>query len=87
VNRILAEQEADEDTISARSLSEAFEKLAAEDKEDLHPEKRMKAAFRAYEEVHLPILRQENPSLKLSQIKEILWKQWQKAPENPMNAN
>ena len=45
----------------------------------------MKAAFTAYQSQQLPILRKENPSLKLSQIKEMLWKQWLKAPENPMN--
>jgi len=27
----------------------------------------------------------ENPGLRLSQLKERLFKQWQKAPENPMN--
>ncbi len=45
----------------------------------------MKAAFRAYEATNLPILRQENPSLKLSQVKDMLWRQWLKAPENPLN--
>jgi len=54
---------------------------------DKHPEKRLRAAFVAYESINLPILRKENPSLKLSQVKELLWKQWQKAPENPLNSN
>jgi hypothetical protein len=35
-----------------------------------HPEKRMKAAFVAYEEAQLPKLRAEYPSLKRSQLKE-----------------
>jgi hypothetical protein len=27
----------------------------------------------------------DNPNLKMSQYKEIVWKSWQKSPENPMN--
>lgn len=52
---------------------------------DRHPERRAKAAFAAYEEIQLPILKKENPGLRLSQLKEILYKLWQKAPENPFN--
>ena len=51
---------------------------------DKHPEKRMKAAFKAYEEVNLPRLKEEHPNLRLSQIKQILKKDWMKSPENPM---
>ena len=51
---------------------------------DMHPEKRMKAAFRAYEEQRLPILKAENPNMRLSQIKQMLKKDWMKAEENPM---
>ena len=50
-----------------------------------HPERRVKAAYAAYEERMLPQLRKENPSLRLTQVKELLWKLWQKAPENPFN--
>jgi len=67
-------------------VTEALGQLKVESV-DLHPEKRLKAAYLAYEEKHLPGLRKENPGLKLSQVKEILWKQWQKAPENPLNQN
>jgi len=52
---------------------------------DPYPEKRLKALYRAYEERCMTILRQENPSLKKSQLQERVWKQWQKAPENPLN--
>jgi len=45
---------------------------------DRHPEKRLKAAFLAYQEKHLPILKAENSTLKYSQLKELLWKNWQK---------
>eukprot|EP01116_Phalansterium_solitarium_P010663 TRINITY_DN2570_c0_g1_i1.p1 TRINITY_DN2570_c0_g1~~TRINITY_DN2570_c0_g1_i1.p1 ORF type:complete len:226 (+),score=75.45 TRINITY_DN2570_c0_g1_i1:82-759(+) len=90
VNQLLRQEQEDlgEDAIIARSLTEAIEKLAPGSESpslDKHPEKRLKAAFAAYEESNLPILRMENPGLKLSQLKEILWKQWQKAPENPLN--
>jgi hypothetical protein len=58
---------------------------AAKDVLDKHPERRAKAAYAAYEEQHLPQMRKDNPSLRLTQVKEMLWKQWQKAPENPFN--
>jgi hypothetical protein len=52
---------------------------------DRHPERRARVAYVAYEDRELPILRKQFPSLKLSQHKELLWKKWQKSPENPMN--
>ncbi|KAI8873764.1 DUF1014-domain-containing protein [Ramicandelaber brevisporus] len=57
----------------------------AKDLVDRHPERRMKAAFAEYEARRLPELRAEHKSLRLSQVKDILWKEWQKSPENPMN--
>lgn len=45
----------------------------------------MKAAFTAFEEVNLPRLKQENPNMRLSQLKQLLKKEWMKSPENPMN--
>lgn len=45
----------------------------------------MKAAWAAYEEKHLARIKQENPSLRLSQLKELLRKEFNKSPENPMN--
>ena len=50
-----------------------------------HPEKRIKAAFATYEEKNLPILKAENPNMRLSQLKQMLKKDWMKSPENPMN--
>lgn len=52
--------------------------------DDRHPEKRMKAAFKAFEEKHLQRMRDENPSLRLQQVKNMLWDDWQKSPDNPM---
>jgi len=87
INHLLREERAKhgENFIEARSVEEALSELAVEDGQDKHPEKRLKAAFIAYEQANLPLLRQENPGMKLSQYKEMLWKQWQKAPENPLN--
>eukprot|EP01069_Polyplicarium_translucidae_P013001 Polyplicarium_translucidae@DN705_c0_g1_i1.p1 len=68
----------------ARGLDEALQKLTVTEA-DRHPEKRRKAAFKAYEDEWIPKLRAEQPSLKLSQVKQIIFKQWQKAPENPAN--
>lgn len=52
---------------------------------DIHPEKRMKAAYQEFEDRELPKLKAENPNLRLTQLKQILWKEWQKSPENPIN--
>ena len=54
---------------------------------DLHPEKRVKALHKAFEERRLPELKAEFPGLKLSQLKERSFKEWQKAPENPLRSN
>lgn len=49
-----------------------------------HPEKRMKSAWAAFEEREMPRLKEENPGLRLSQLKQMLQKQWKKSPDNPM---
>ncbi|KAJ7221606.1 DUF1014-domain-containing protein [Mycena pura] len=46
-----------------------------------HPE----AAFEAYQERELPVLRKEHPGLRLQQYKDMMFKAFQKAPENPFN--
>ncbi|RCH85732.1 hypothetical protein CU098_009150, partial [Rhizopus stolonifer] len=50
-----------------------------------HPERRFKAAFAAFEERELPRFKAENPGLRLSQLKELIYKAFQKSPENPFN--
>lgn len=80
VNRLAEEGE------EARSVEDAISLLSVKDPEaDKHPEKRMKAAYLKYEETQLPILKQENPNMRLSQLKQILKKDWLKSPENPLN--
>ncbi|KAH7104512.1 DUF1014-domain-containing protein [Auriculariales sp. MPI-PUGE-AT-0066] len=50
-----------------------------------HPERRFKAAFEAYQERELPIAKKDHPGLRLQQYKDLLFKQFQKSPENPFN--
>ena len=68
-----------EEAISALKVSEAGPSV------DKHPEKRMKAAYEDFESVRLPQLKSENPSMRLSQLKQMLRKEWQKSPDNPLN--
>lgn len=63
----------------------ATKQPASQTKVEVHPEKRHGPALLAYEAANIPLLRKENPSLRLSQIKELVWKQWQKSPDNPFN--
>ncbi|KAG8924308.1 hypothetical protein FRC02_010521 [Tulasnella sp. 418] len=50
-----------------------------------HPERRFKAAFEAYSERELSNLKVDRPGLRLQQYKELLYKQFQKSPDNPFN--
>lgn len=82
VNRIIP----DEGTVEARTIEDAIAVLSTGPEDlDRHPERRMKAAFAAYEEANMPRLKMENPNMRLSQLKQQLKKEWMKAPENPMN--
>ena len=72
--------------VEARTVEEAIDVLSvAQEKGDLHPEKRQKAAYAAFEEREMPRLKAENPNLRQSQIKQMLRKDWMKSPENPLN--
>ena len=69
-----------------RTVDEALAILSGSTEElDKHPERRLKAAYAAYEEARLPIVKTENPNMRLSQLKQIIRKDWNKAPENPLN--
>ncbi|TKS74389.1 Coiled-coil domain-containing protein 124 [Collichthys lucidus] len=82
VNRIVPE----EGTEEARTIEDAIAMLSTAPEElDHHPERRMKAAFAAYEEANMPRLKLENPNMRLSQLKQQLKKEWMKSPENPLN--
>ncbi|XP_058494672.1 coiled-coil domain-containing protein 124 [Solea solea] len=82
VNRIIPE----EGSMEARTIEDAIAVLSTgPDDLDRHPERRMKAAFVAYEEANMPRLKNENPNMRLSQLKQQLKKEWMKSPENPLN--
>jgi len=88
VNRIIAQEkeELGDGYVEARSLDDAVDKMAlSPEQRDRRLEKRMKAAYNAYEGKTISLLREENPTLKLSQLKEMCWKRWQKSEDNPMN--
>jgi cephalosporin-C deacetylase-like acetyl esterase len=61
-------------------VSDALSQLGEGEKT---PEKKVRVVFAQFWNERMPQLRQENPDLKLSQVKELCWKEWQKAPENP----
>lgn len=82
INRIIPE----EGSVEARTIEDAIAVLSTGPEDlDRHPERRMKAAFAAYEEANMPRLKKENPNMRLSQLKQQLKKEWTKAPENPLN--
>ncbi|XP_012538666.1 coiled-coil domain-containing protein 124 isoform X2 [Monomorium pharaonis] len=80
LNRLILEGE------TAHGIDEAISVLSSKESEiDRHPEKRMKAAYASFEERMMPIIKEQNPTLRLSQLKQILRKEWMKSTENPLN--
>ncbi|EDW83636.1 uncharacterized protein Dwil_GK13574 [Drosophila willistoni] len=80
LNRSLA------DTEVATNIDQALNVLSVnETDEDKHPEKRMRAAYKTFETNNLPRIKAENPSLRMSQWKQLLMKEWNKSPDNPFN--
>ncbi|CAH6779754.1 coiled-coil domain-containing protein 124 isoform X2 [Phodopus roborovskii] len=75
----------EEGSVEARTVEDAIAVLSVAEDADRHPERRMRAAFTAFEEVQLPRLKQENPNMRLSQLKQLLKKEWLRSPDNPMN--
>ncbi|XP_017084706.1 coiled-coil domain-containing protein 124 [Drosophila eugracilis] len=74
------------DTDVASNIDEALVVLSVKDNEDdKHPEKRMRAAYKTFEANNLPRIKAENPSLRMSQWKQLLMKEWNKSPDNPFN--
>lgn len=70
----------------ARSLDAALDLLSVSDQElGKHPERRAKAAYKAFEEVMLPQVKEDFPGLKLSQYKQKLSEMWRRSPDNPLN--
>jgi len=50
-----------------------------------HPERRVKAAYEAYKERELPKLKEDHPGLRLQQYQDLMYKNFQKSPDNPFN--
>ncbi|CAN0878804.1 Coiled-coil domain-containing protein 124 homolog [Linum grandiflorum] len=79
----------DDSILEARSVEEAVAKLSVVEGSSLpvdrHPEKRLKASFKAFEEAELPGLKEEKPGLTHNQYKDMIWKMWKKSPDNPLN--
>mmetsp|Transcript_7294 Transcript_7294/g.26439 ORF Transcript_7294/g.26439 Transcript_7294/m.26439 type:complete len:236 (+) Transcript_7294:260-967(+) len=79
------------DVVAAKSVDEAISGLqsiglAKQAPVDPHPERRLRAAYKAFEEEQLPIMKREMPGLTLKQYKDKLWKQFKKSPANPVVA-
>lgn len=80
LNRLTIEGE------TAHGIDEALTILSTKEPEiDRHPEKRVKAAYASFEERMMPIIKEQNPTLRLSQLKQLLKKEWMKSTENPLN--
>ncbi|KAJ1399037.1 coiled-coil domain-containing protein [Sesbania bispinosa] len=76
----------DDSIIEARSLDDAIAQMTIDNlPTDRHPERRLKASFKAFEEAELPKLKQEKPGLTYTQYKDMIWKLWKKSPDNPLN--
>ncbi|KCV71547.1 hypothetical protein H696_02486 [Fonticula alba] len=85
------------DTFAASGIDGALELLTLVDETrpagganhvltlDRHPERRVAAAYRAFEERELPALRKEFPSLRRTQLLQRCREMFDKSPENPMN--
>jgi Coiled-coil domain-containing protein 124 /Oxs1 len=78
----------DDSVVDATGLDDALRQLrvTVPSEIDPHPERRMKALFKAYEERRMTELKlsDEGKTLKRSQLKEKIFKEWLKSPENPM---
>lgn len=77
----------DDSIIEARTVEEALAQMTVADSlpVDRHPERRLKASFKAFEEAELPKLKEEKPGLTHNQYKDMIWKLWKKSPDNPLN--
>lgn len=79
-NRMVPKEE------EARNISDAITVLNDKpEKVDKNPEKRLKAAYCAFAENRLKQLKAENSSLRHSQLNDIVFKEWQKSSQNPLN--
>ena len=71
--------------VQASGLDSAISALSVGGGDDRHPEKRMKAAYKAYEEKMMPEMKEQYPGLKRQQYLDKIFALWKKSPENPLN--
>lgn len=50
-----------------------------------HPERRAAAAFAKFELEEMPRIKEENPGLRLSQLRVRLHAEWKRSPQNPLS--
>ncbi|RMD44504.1 hypothetical protein DV735_g728, partial [Chaetothyriales sp. CBS 134920] len=79
-----------EATLNATGIDNALDALSlTKDKNsqavERHPERRFKAAYKAFEERRLPEIEAENPGLRRNQRIELVKKEFEKSEENPFN--
>ncbi|XP_034681966.1 coiled-coil domain-containing protein 124 [Vitis riparia] len=84
---LVANTNRDDSMIEARTVEDAIAQMSVSDNlpVDKHPERRLKASFKAFEEAELPKLKEEKPGLTHTQYKDMIWKLWKKSPDNPLN--
>ncbi|CAK9177890.1 unnamed protein product [Ilex paraguariensis] len=84
---LVANTNRDDSIIDAHTVEDAIAQMAVTDTlpVDKHPERRLKASFKAFEEAELPKLKEEKPGLTHTQYKDMIWKLWKKSPDNPLN--
>lgn len=86
INNRLEDDEDEEGFLDVTGLDGAISALSVGGGgADEHPERRQKALYNAFYAANLPVLKEEQPGLKLSQYKERLFDMWQSSPENPKN--
>lgn len=74
-----------DDALAAMNQNESASQDGDGTEIDRHPEKRAKAAYANFERREMARLKEDNPTLRHSQLKTRLYKLWQKSPDNPMN--
>eukprot|EP00977_Amphora_coffeiformis_P027829 scaffold34646_cov173-Amphora_coffeaeformis.AAC.35 len=47
--------------------------------------KSTKGLYNKFEEAMMPVVKEENPGLRMTQYKEKIWNMWKRSPENPAN--
>ncbi|BFZ55074.1 hypothetical protein PYCC9005_002113 [Savitreella phatthalungensis] len=80
--------------LAASNIDDAIDALSLTNKKggpvsamdiEKHPERRFKAAYTAFEEKRISEMKEEGLGLRLQQMKDLCYKEFQKHPDNPFN--